>query len=161
MSRSHYSDDADDFLEMGRWRGRVASATRGKRGQAFFRDLVKALDAMPEKRLIEGALVITTDTPRREDIYREGEVCAFGAVAIARGMTKEAMQAVDVEDHDAMSALFGIAAPLCAEVMYMNDEAFNYATTPEERWVAMRDWAAEQIILADDEVLPLPAVAAP
>jgi hypothetical protein len=36
MSRSGYSDDNDDVAL---WRGRVASATRGKRGQAVARRL--------------------------------------------------------------------------------------------------------------------------
>lgn len=62
MSRSGYTDDGDNVAM---WRGQVASATRGKRGQRFFRDLVAALDAMPEKRLIRDAL------------EADGEVCAI------------------------------------------------------------------------------------
>jgi hypothetical protein len=45
MSRSGYSDDLDP-LALGRWRGRVASAMRGKRGQAFLREMLAAMDAM-------------------------------------------------------------------------------------------------------------------
>lgn len=51
MSRSGYSDDCENIAM---WRGVIASATRGKRGQRFFRDLVTALDAMPEKALVAG-----------------------------------------------------------------------------------------------------------
>lgn len=51
MSRSGYSDDLDSW-SMIRWRGAVTSATRGARGQAFFREMLAALDAMPEKKLI-------------------------------------------------------------------------------------------------------------
>lgn len=55
MSRSGYADWCDDNWAMIRWRGAVASAVRGKRGQAFLRELATTLDAMPEKRLIGGA----------------------------------------------------------------------------------------------------------
>lgn len=68
MSRSGYCDDYDcDPLPLGRWRGQVASAIRGKRGQAFLRELVAALDAMPEKRLIAN------------DLEQAGNVCAIAA----------------------------------------------------------------------------------
>jgi len=41
MSRSGYSDDCEGS-ELAMWRGQVASAKRGKRGQRFFRELVAA-----------------------------------------------------------------------------------------------------------------------
>jgi hypothetical protein len=47
MSRSQYIDDCDDNWQLIRWRGMVASAIRGKRGQQFLKDLLAALDAMP------------------------------------------------------------------------------------------------------------------
>lgn len=61
------------------WRGAVNSAIHGKRGQGFLRDMAAALDAMPNKTLVANAL----QTP-------SGEVCAMGAVGVARGidMTK-------------------------------------------------------------------------
>ena len=65
MSRSGYSDDCSG-RELNLWRGAVESAIRGKRGQAFLREMLVALDAMPEKRLIAGELVTPT-----------GEVCAW------------------------------------------------------------------------------------
>jgi hypothetical protein len=43
--------DIDQWASI-RWRGAVKSAASGSRGQAFFRDLITALDAMPEKTLI-------------------------------------------------------------------------------------------------------------
>ena len=67
MSRSGYSDECDGW-DLIRWRGAVASAIRGQRGQAFLREMLSALDAMPEKRLIS------------EELERDGEVCAMGAV---------------------------------------------------------------------------------
>jgi hypothetical protein len=67
MSRSGYSDDFDfDNLALGRWRAQVASAIRGARGQAFLCELVVALDALPEKKLIA------------HDLESNGNVCAIG-----------------------------------------------------------------------------------
>lgn len=55
MSRSDYSEDLD-MWDLIRWRGQVASAIRGKRGQKLLRDLAAALDAMPVKALIADEL---------------------------------------------------------------------------------------------------------
>jgi len=133
MSRSGYSEDYDgwDFpeLAMGRWRGVVLSATRGKRGQAFLKDLLAALDAMPEKRLIA------------DDLERNGEFCTIGALGHKRGVD---MSKLDPDDYDSVAATFGIASPLAQEVVFMNDEGFH-CKTPEERWHKMRNWVASQI----------------
>jgi len=47
MSRSGYSDDCDDQWSLICWRGAVKSAIRGKRGQAFLKEMLAALDALP------------------------------------------------------------------------------------------------------------------
>jgi hypothetical protein len=139
MSRSGYHDDLD-VLDLGRWRGQVASAIRGKRGQVFFRELVAALDAMPEKRLIQGAL------------EEEAGVCAIGALCRAKGIH---METIDPSEPSEVAPLFDIAECLAREVVYMNDEFFDTRLTedrkgyrdytPEELWQAMRDWAAKKI----------------
>lgn len=129
MSRSNYNDDCDNDLALGRWRGMVASASRGKRGQAFFKELLAALDAMPEKRLIKNSLE-TADG-----------VCAFGALGKAKGI---AIDTLDPEEPDDVGRAFGIASCLAAETVYMNDEA-GWRITDEERWKLMRDWTAQQI----------------
>lgn len=133
MSRSGYRDDFDDDLQLGRWRGMVASATRGNRGQKLFRDLLTALDAMPEKALVVGELKT-----------RDGEVCALGALAVARGMD---VAALDPDEPEEVAAAFDIAPCLAQEIVYMNDEYFDSYTakTPEERWAGMRKWVAAQI----------------
>lgn len=135
------------------WRGMVASATRGKRGQSFFRDLLAALDAMPEKRLITDQL---QESPT-------GEVCAIGALGKARGID---MTGMDPECPEQVAPAFNIAECLAQEVVYMNDEHSQYIyvelpgppptpwrqhdhlrhdITPEERWQHMRDWVSKQI----------------
>lgn len=130
MSRSGYSDDLDP-RDLAMWRGQVASAIRGKRGQEFLRELIEALDAMPNKRLI--AKVLRSD----------GEVCAIGSVGARRGIDLEAL---DPHDHDGLASVFGIAHQLVQEIEYMNDdECFGEGASPEERWKRMRAWAVTNL----------------
>jgi hypothetical protein len=126
MSRSGYSDDCDGWALI-RWRGAVASAIRGKRGQAFLHEMLAALDALPYRELIAGNLEMP-----------DGSVCAIGAVGKCRGVD---VSEIDPEDRDAVAAVFGI--PLAAEIMYENDECLYWA--PEHRWKYMRSWVASQI----------------
>ena len=128
MSRSGYSDECENLAM---WRGVVASATRGKRGQAFFRALVEALDAMPQKRLIANKLQIA-----------DGEVCAIAALGRHQNVR---MDDLDPEDGDRVGERFNIARHLALEVVYMNDEAAWYVESPESRWCRMRAWASSQI----------------
>lgn len=130
FGRSGYSDDGDETIPLAMWRGTVASATRGKRGQKFFRDLVAALDAMPTKRLVEGELQTN-----------EGEVCALGSLGKHRGVDVDKL---DTEDPYALGAAFDIASQLAQETMYENDEA-SEGLTPEQRWTRVRAWAAAQV----------------
>lgn len=130
MSRSGYSDDCEN---LGLWRGAVQRATTGYRGQHFLRKLRDALDAMPVKRLIAGEIANTS-----------GEVCALGSVDPAARL--------DPEDRKAVGQHFGIAPALAAEIVYENDEHFNYWSrgvneTPEQRWIRMRAWVDEQIVI--------------
>jgi hypothetical protein len=53
MGRAGYSEDCDGWALI-RWRGAVTSAIRGKRGQAFLREMLDALDALPVKRIASG-----------------------------------------------------------------------------------------------------------
>lgn len=130
MSRSGYTEDCDfDPLAHGRWRAQVASATRGKRGQAFFREVVEALDAMPEKRLIAN------------ELEHAGNVCTLGSVGLKRGTE---MGHLDPHDYDTLSGVFGIPYQLVCEIEYMNDEAY-YGADAEGRWKFMRDWAVRQL----------------
>lgn len=146
MSRSGYSEDSDDQWAMIRWRGYVASAIRGKRGQAFLREMLAALDAMPDKKLIA------------RELEQDGSVCAIGAVGKARGVD---MSALEPEDYDQVARAFGINAKLAQEIVWMNDEAVWWETdengkairegvgfktiTPEGRWRQMRAWVASKV----------------
>lgn len=130
MSRSGYSDSLGSW-ELIMWRGAVASASRGKRGQAFFREMLAALEAMPVKRLIESALICADGC------------CAMGAVAIARGQD---VSNVVPDARESVAEAFGIAEALAAEIAFENDNDFGYSSeTPEQRWTRMHAWVAAQI----------------
>jgi hypothetical protein len=140
MSRSGYSDEHDSD-QIALWRGQVASAIRGRRGQAFLRDLLVALQALPEKRLITGHMV-------------QGDcVCAIGALGKARGVDMSAIDklidASDDYDDDAVgykvADLFDIASQLAREVLYMNDDGVYGTETDEQRYERMVTWVEKQI----------------
>jgi hypothetical protein len=142
VSRSGYTEDQDDQWQFIRWRGAVKSALRGKRGQAFLREMAEAMDALPQKRLV--AMELET----------AGEVCAIGSVGRQRGID---MSKLDPEDYSTVAGTFGIAECLAQEIVYMNDEYWYWSTddkgyinkdesgqhlyiTPEERFAKMRTW---------------------
>jgi len=125
MSRSGYGYELDNW-DLIRWRGQVASAIRGKRGQKLVDDLIAALDTLPAKRLIANELQTET-----------GEVCALGAVGCLRGIS---MTDTDPEDYSGVAATFDIAEQLAREIMYENDECCP-GETPEQRYKRMKRWA--------------------
>lgn len=147
MSRHGFIDcfdyDEDTNLAIGRWQGRVASAIRGKRGQAFLRDMVAALDAMQVKELhphnVSGSCV-----------------CAMGAVGAYRGVDlSKAQDELDDEcgDHEWATEYTGgmldIAAALAREIAYENDEGAWSGETPAQRWARMRVWASRRVANID------------
>jgi hypothetical protein len=130
MSRSGYSTDLENWALI-RYRGQVESAIRGRRGQAMLKDLLSALDAMPNKRLIA-----------RELIDSQGEVCALGCLGKAKGID---IIGVDVDDAEQVANLFGIAHQLAREIVYENDEGRWRHESPEERFERMRSWVVANI----------------
>ena len=161
MSRSGYCDDIDDPWRLIMWRGAVSSAIRGSRGQAFLRELIAALEAMPEKRLASESLVTA-----------DGEFCTLGVVGAARGMD---MSALDPEDWDQVAKAFGLAPAMVREIVFENDEILDewdyedvefcgpmrphhpdwgrhkrsvrvpVQGVAERRWHWMRQWAEQQL----------------
>lgn len=131
MSRHGYQEDLDQ-QDFAMWRGRVASAIRGKRGQKLIRELADALDAMPEKRLIA------------RDLVRDGDCCALGAVCQRRNLPD--LQDIDPEQsNDWLADTLDIAECLVQEIEYENDEG-AYQETPEQRWVRMRRWCEKNLV---------------
>lgn len=139
MSRSGYIDDCDDPLATGRWRSAVRNAMQGKRGQAFLKEMLAALDALPEPRLTKGDLAVpVTGMPFRP---QGGDFCAMGAVGRLRGID---MDPIDPHESEQVAAAFGIARAMACEIEYMNDE-YSYRETPEHRFARMRAWVDSEI----------------
>lgn len=160
MSRSGYSDDGENVAM---WRGQVASAIRGRRGQLLLRDLIAALDAMPDKRLFQGHLVAP-----------DGGMCALGVLGTSRGVDMSQFERYIDSDGccdqpealaDDLGRSLNAAHQLIQEVQYMNDEWIGRVydvpnpntapgqprllgrdSTPEERWARMRAWASKNLI---------------
>lgn len=129
MSRSGYSEDLDNW-QLIKWRGAVASAIRGRRGQAFLREMLMAMDAMPNKRFIAS------------ELEKEGEVCALGSVGKARALD---MNDLDPYDHETVAAKFDVSHALACEIMYVNDEEGPHNETPEARFERIKRWAESQL----------------
>ena len=137
MSRSGYNeyDDGDDNA-ITLYRGRVGNAIKGERGQAFLRELVAALDAMPVKELAADVLVA------------DGQCCAIGAVAIARGYDPATLPTHDAicDDAEPLANIMGISETLTREIMFWNDDdRYRSAVTDATRWTRMRRWAVENL----------------
>lgn len=128
MSRSGYSGDIDNWALI-KWRGQVASAIRGKRGQRLLRELLEALDAMPVKELIANELQAA-----------DGSYCALGVVGAKRGID---LAAIDPDEPTDVAAAFDIAQQLACEIAEINDMA--YGCSPGTRWREVRAWVAAQI----------------
>ena len=135
MSRSNYSDGLDQW-DLIRWRGAVASAIRGRRGQAFLREMLEALDALPEPRLISHDLIV------ENALVKECGVCAIGAVGVKRRVD---MSELDPEDSERIAAAFGISDALTREIEFVNDEMNYKPETPEQRFIRVRNWVESQI----------------
>jgi hypothetical protein len=127
MSRVQFGD-GDEYSWL--YQQHADAAIRGRRGQAFLREMVSALDTMPAKRLAAEVLV-----------GRHGEVCAMGAVAVARGIDTTG---IDETDSAAVGEVLGIAERLAMEIAYLNDDRDD-SETDEERFCRMRSWAVRQI----------------
>lgn len=131
MSRSGYSDDCENVQL---WRGNVDRAIHGKAGQAFFKELLAALDALPHKRLIPHELVDGS------------ECCALGAVALSRGMD---VTKIDESEPEEVAAAFGIRGMLAQEIAYMNDEYKGSQEAPEARFERVRKWVIANLAVSN------------
>lgn len=139
MSRSGYSDNCEGW-DLIRWRGAVTSAIRGQRGQAFLRELLASLDALPAPRLIESALVTN-----------EG-CCAMGSVAYSRGQD---VSGLDPFEREEVADAFGIAEAMAAEIAYVNDNDHAWSRsreTPEKRFIRVREWVVASIKVTTEEL---------
>ena len=137
MARIGYSDDEDYPGQFALWRGNVNRSLQGKGGQKLLTELREALLAMPSKRLISHALAT------------DGEVCAVGALLVARSPIEEReaalreLEAID-EDTEDYAATQGVLRLVAWAVVEENDMTLDYAT-PEERYERMLKWIDERL----------------
>jgi len=130
MTRSGYSDNCE-YLDL--YRASVDRSIKGKRGQAFLKELLSIMNATPfdKRTLIHGDL-----------INDEGDCCAIGVVCKSRGLNVEG---VDPYEPTEVAGLVGIARSMAAEIEFENDEG-PPMETPNERWYRMRVWVESQVI---------------
>ncbi len=141
MSRHGYMDEIDSQEAQWaciRWAGALKKAIHGKPGQAFLKELLAALDALPEKKLIEGELITA-----------QGEVCALGSVMQARGVSAAE---IDSDDYERVAGELSMTETLAREIMYQNDEARApyipgnpITATPEIRFEKVREWVVAHL----------------
>jgi hypothetical protein len=127
VSRHGYTEDCDETWDHIRWRGAVAAAIKGKRGQAFLLEMFRAMEELPVKKLVTDML---------QDEYEDAAVCALGSVGRARGMN---MEGIDIDDYEEIAAAFGIPNALAQEIMWENDEG-PWHETAEKRFHRLRKW---------------------
>ena len=144
MSRSGLIEGDDcDPLDLGRWQAAVRSAIRGKRGQAFLRETLTVLDAMPVKRLVAN----DWDQPVGGLPFAPtgGDCCALGAVGRARNFDMTSFDPDDDLCVEEIAENFDIAIAMAREMVWVNDEGGPWHETPEARWQRMRKWVAGAI----------------
>ena len=137
MSRSGYTEDYDgDINLLNLYRASVDRAMSGKRGQAFLRELLAALDAMPDKKLAANVWVEPS-----------GAACALGVVAQARGLTDTIAQFHPDDSSSAahVGELLGIAESMARELVWINDDGFVHDESDEARWVRVRSFVIRRI----------------
>lgn len=149
---SRFDDDyEEDFPNQAAlWRANVERAIKGKRGQAFLKELEEALLALPEKKLIEGR------------VCEMGKVCAMGALALKRRMStgekiedalrwlgdEAPMESYAYETAAFMEKHFKVLQCLSFEVAYTNDERRQKDPTEEARYEKVLAWVRENIAKA-------------
>lgn len=172
---SRFTDDYDDYYpnQAELWQANVKRALEGKRGRKALTELREALRALPEKRLIAGALctVGAMDRPDTHDatqgyrddltakLQNEGEgVCAIGAYVWFKRVKagsdpQEAFAEMPVlldsegaADYETAQAgqRAGMTFTLASTLAYRNDETY-YTMTPEERYEAFMRWLDEEL----------------
>jgi hypothetical protein len=151
------------------WHANAERALKGKRGRQALRDIRDALLALPEPKLIEGALCTVNPDKRtegindkwylREKVENDGEgVCLIGALLwhrkVKTGMdTAEAFGSLPTladYNHDLSETAnlavseTGMAFTLAWILACRNDETYR-DKTPEERYTVFLAWIDEEL----------------
>jgi hypothetical protein len=92
-----YEGEPEEILAQGRWEHNARRALKGKRGRKALADLREALLALPEPRLIEGALCITADVDAVLPEITDEEI-AVSAAKSAAWRAESGLPPVTAED---------------------------------------------------------------
>lgn len=141
MSRSGYNDYGCDSPEEQwaqiRWRGAVTSAIRGKKGQAFLKRALKAIDSLDEKELASNTF------------ESQGQYCLLGAVAKNEGVDLSELNdgyddeyGDDGESAECLGFQLGIAPAMAREIVWENDSCSG---SGRSRFEHMRRWVISNI----------------
>jgi hypothetical protein len=144
MSRSGFHEmedlDQDSILASGRTQGRIASATRGARGQKFLQLALAALDGMEDKRLAGGTFGVGDG----------GCMCLMSSIAIETGRMS-AFSGLAMDDGEgvchSLASTFDLAPVMVQDLVWNNDE--NAPLDPAKRWQYMRNQIANSIKSTD------------
>lgn len=134
MSRSGYTDHFEHAFDLVRWRGTVARAIRGHRGQRLLRRLITALESMPEPWLTSHQLVA-----------ENGECCALGALYLHEGIGHD----IDHDDYEGIARDLDASPALVREIEFENDECYPGRIQPDHgktRHASMLAWAKSHLI---------------
>jgi hypothetical protein len=137
MSRVTYNED--DQWGWIRWAGAAKKAINGKQGQALLKELEAALLALPEPKLIAGEFAMS-----------DGEVCALGALALARGVPAEEMAKWE-EDPETAETKLGMSYTLAWEIIAANDDgaypghSYYAKWTDEKRYEYVLNWIRQHL----------------
>lgn len=148
MSR-FWEGESDDPLDWGRYEAAKRATLRGKRSQAFLRELVAALDALPQPELSEGAL----------GDRRTGCVCVLGAIALAQGDSFDDLAKDNGNwSPDDAAKWYSISPTLANEIISANDDwrDGNAVDVRRSRWRHVRAWAVHHLIEPAQPTHPTP-----
>lgn len=149
----------EDELRGWAFQANIRRAVAGKKGRKFLLELEAALLALPAKRLALGAMAASEGLGGFDGkpIVATGDVCALGAVAVARAVSAgksrdaalhELAEKFDPEERgwkltqDAASHL-KICHPLAYAVVWNND--LSHRLTPEERYEKVLAWVRAKL----------------
>ena len=119
----------------------LATGSATVSGPAFC-SLVRSTVSQSTHLAVTGGRLIADDL---QDGY--GEVCALGALGVARGVHLEML---DPEEPEAVAQAFGVAPALVREIVYENDEAVHIRETPEQRFLRVRTWVLNHITVTPE-----------
>lgn len=145
MSRVEWGD-GEGSIPWSLWNNALQRHVRGPNGQSWLRQIEAALLALPNQRLIEGAICL------------DGEVCAVGAVILHKRMTQDGMERdaaladmerqydsdIDLCETEQAARAFGMRRTMANALATANDEDCA-GLSSESRYEYILQWVRERM----------------